>query len=160
MKRTLLPVENREWRLGEYTVSNDPARLQLDVIHGFLARSYWAMDIPRDVVARSIEGSLAYGVYRAGEQVGFARIITDYTTFAYVADVFVLEEHRSRGLARWLMRCILETPELQGLRRWLLVTRDAHKIYADVGFAAPQKPENIMEKTVPNAYTSGPAVNH
>ena len=135
----------REWTRDGFTVSNDPARLQLDVIHGFLARSYWSEDIPRDVVARSIEGSIGFGIYSGGDQVGFARIISDRATFAYVADVFVLEAYRARGLARWLMQCIMQTPELQGLRRWLLVTRDAHALYQAVGFLSVSRPEGFME---------------
>lgn len=135
----------REWTRDGYTVSNDPGRLQMDVIHPFLAGSYWAAGIPREIVARSIAGSLSFGVYHGGQQVGFARVISDRATFAYVADVFVLEAHRGRGLARWMMQCILETPELQGLRRWLLVTRDAHQLYHNVGFVTVERPDGFME---------------
>lgn len=135
----------REWTRDGWTLSNDPARLQLNVIHGFLARSYWAEGVPRDVVARSLEGSIAFGIYSGTEQIGFARVISDCATFAYVADVFVLEAYRSRGLARWMMQCIMQTPELQGLRRWLLVTRDAHALYRSVGFSPVSRPEGFME---------------
>lgn len=138
-------IELREWSRGEYVVSSDPSHLQLDVVHRFLARSYWARGIPQEVVARSIAGSITFGLYLRGDQVGFARVISDCATFAYVADVFVLEPHRGRGLARWMMECILETPELQGLRRWLLVTRDAHDLYRSVGFSAASQPEGFME---------------
>jgi GNAT superfamily N-acetyltransferase len=146
-------IQYRRWQRDEYIVSNDPARLQLDVIHRFLTHSYWAQNIPRELVARSIDGSVAYGIYHQdGDQVGFARVVTDRATFGYLADVFVLEEHRSRGLATWLMQCILETPELADFRRWLLITRDAHALYRGVGFAAPAKPENIMEKVRRDPY--------
>jgi GNAT superfamily N-acetyltransferase len=135
----------REWTRADYTISTDPARLQIEVIHAFLSRSYWATGVPRDVVVRSIQGSLPFGIYHGSQQVGFARVISDQATFAYVADVFVLESHRGQGLARWLMRSILQTPELQDLRRWLLVTRDAHSIYRDVGFSPVDQPEGFME---------------
>ena len=143
----------REWRRDAYVISNDPSRLQLDVIHGYLTRSYWAEGIPRDLVARSIRESIPYGVYRASHQVGFGRVISDVSTFAYLADVFVLESHRGRGLASWLMECILATPELQGLRRWMLITRDAHALYRKAGFSAPARPENVMERVRPHRYT-------
>jgi GNAT superfamily N-acetyltransferase len=142
------------WTQGEYSVSADPARLQLDVIHGFLAQSYWARDIPREVVERSIAGSMAVGVFHGTTQVGFGRVITDRATFAYVADVFVLEAHRGRGLARWMMEFILTTPELQGLRRWLLVTRDAHALYQSVGFSPVSRPEGFMEIVKRDGYRS------
>lgn len=134
-----------EWRRDLYTVSTDPARLQLDVIHGFLVGSYWAAGIPRETVERSLRHSLCYGVYQGDEQVGFGRLVTDFAVFAYVADVFVLDAHRSRGLARWMTRCMLETPELQGLRRWLLATRDAHEVYRSVGFETVTEPTRFMQ---------------
>jgi GNAT superfamily N-acetyltransferase len=137
---------------GEYTVSTDHARLQLDVIHGFLAQSYWAKGIPMEVVERSVAGSVAVGIYHGAQQVGFGRVITDGATFAYVADVFVLEAHRGRGLARWMMEFILAIPELQGLRRWLLVTRDAHALYRSVGFSPVNRPEGFMEITRRDIY--------
>lgn len=134
-----------EWQRNEYTVSTDPARLQLDVIHGFLVGSYWAAGIPRETVERSLRNSLCYGVYHGEEQVGFGRLVTDFAVFAYVADVFTLEAHRGRGLARWMARCMLETPELQGLRRWLLATRDAHAVYQSVGFETVTEPSRFMQ---------------
>ena len=147
-------IGSREWNRDEYTVSSDPARLQLDIIHAFLAQSYWAKDIPREIVARSVAGSITFGLYCRGEQIGFARIISDRATFAYVADVFVLEPHRGRGLARWMMEFILSTPELQGLRRWLLVTREAHAVYRSVGFAPVARPEGYMEISQHDFYKS------
>jgi GNAT superfamily N-acetyltransferase len=128
-----------------YLFSSDPARLQVPVIHGFLTRCYWAEGIPEETVRRSIAHSLCFGVYAEGQQVGFARVITDRATFAYLADVFVLPAHRGHGLAEQLLRLILAEPELQGLRRFLLGTRDAHGLYARLGFTALAKPEIWME---------------
>lgn len=136
---------SHEWQRGDYSISTDPARLQVDVIHGFLTESYWAAGIPRDVVERSMHHSLCYGVYHGDDQVGFGRVVTDYATFAYVADVFILERHRSHGLGKWLARCMVETPELRGLRRWLLATRDAHAIYQSVGFETVTDPSRFMQ---------------
>jgi GNAT superfamily N-acetyltransferase len=141
-----------EWRRDGFTVSTDRSKLDRKAIHKFLAGSYWATGIPRDVVDRSIEGSLCFGVFESDRQVGFARVITDSATFAYLADVFVLESHRGRGLAAWLMECILAHPELQGLRRWMLVTRDAHPLYRKSGFRDLAHPERIMEMTFPGIY--------
>lgn len=132
-------------RRGDFTISTDPARLDRGLIREFLAHSYWAPGIPREVVDRSIEGSLCFGLYEGGRQVGFARVITDHATYAYVADVFVLESHRGRGLALWLMQAIRAHPRLQGLRRWNLVTRDAHALYRKAGFRDAEFPERYME---------------
>src|SRR5271165_4122259 len=115
-----------ERRRGEFLLSTDPARLNLDVIHAFLTTGYWAKGIPREIVAGSIEHALCFGVYDGeGAQVGFARVISDFATVAYIGDVFVIESHRGRGLGKWLMECITNHPALQGLRRWILTTRDA-----------------------------------
>jgi GNAT superfamily N-acetyltransferase len=135
----------QEWRAGRALVSTDPKKLDLDVIHGFLAACYWAEGIPRAVVERSIAGALCFGVYDEGKQVGFARVISDFATYAYLADVFLLESHRGRGLGKWLMKCILAHPELQGLRRWSLVTRDAHGLYGQYGFRSLGNPDRHME---------------
>jgi len=134
-----------EARRGELLVSTDRGRLQIDVVHAFLARSYWAEGIPRNTVERSIANSLCFGLYDGAGQVGFARVITDRATYAYLADVFVLESHRGRGLSAWLMECIRSHPELQGLRRWGLVTRDAHGLYRKFGFRELRHPERFME---------------
>lgn len=140
-------------RRGAYEVSTDPARLDLDVIHGFLRTSYWAAGIPRETVRRSVEHSLCFGVHHDTEgQVGFARIISDRATFAYLADVFVLDAHRGRGLSLWLMETITRHPALQGLRRWTLATRDAHGVYARFGFTPLATPERFMERTDPDVY--------
>jgi N-acetylglutamate synthase-like GNAT family acetyltransferase len=142
----------REYHKGEFVLSTDRALLDLDVIHAFLTECYWAKGIPRDVVARSIENSLCFGVYTRGKQVGFARVISDCATYAYIGDVFVLEALRSRGLGKWLMECIMQDPRLQGLRRWSLVTSDAHGLYAQFGFESLSAPEKYMERHQPDVY--------
>ena len=138
-----------------FTISDDRARLDRAAVHRFLDGSYWAKGIPREVVDRSIDHSLSFGVYDGEAQVGFARVVTDFATYAYVADVFVLESHRGRGLARWLMETILSHPDLQGIRRWNLVTRDAHELYRRVGFRDVAKPGNYMELVDRDIYTRG-----
>jgi GNAT superfamily N-acetyltransferase len=129
-------------------ISTDPARLDLDAIHAYLTRSYWAAGIPRDVVARSIAHSLCFGVYDGGGQVGFARVVTDRATYAYLADVYILESHRGRGLSLRLMEQVMVHPDLQGLRRWSLLTRDAHGLYRRFGFEPLARPERHMEIAV------------
>jgi GNAT superfamily N-acetyltransferase len=142
-----------EHRRGEYLVSTDPARLDLDVIHGFLTNSYWAKGIPRDIVARSIEHSLCFGIYDGkGAQVGFARVVSDFATVAYLGDVFVIESHRGRGLSKWLMECVMRHPSLHGFRRWILLTRDAHGLYSQFGFTPVKSPERYMERHQPHVY--------
>jgi GNAT superfamily N-acetyltransferase len=140
-------------RRGEVLISTDPARLDLDVVHGFLTNCYWAKGIPREIVVRSIEHAMCFGIYDGGgAQVGFARVISDFATVAYVGDVFVLEKHRGRGLGKWLMQCIVQHPALQNLRRWILTTRDAHGLYSQVGFTPVKAPERFMELHRPNVY--------
>jgi GNAT superfamily N-acetyltransferase len=120
---------------NEYEISTDPDRLDVDVIHDFLANdSYWSPGIPRSIVERAIENSLCFGVYHSGRQVGFGRVVTDRSTFALLADVFILQPHRRKGLSKRLMRCIMDHEDLQGLRRWLLLTSDAHSLYRQFGF--------------------------
>ena len=136
----------REWRRGAYLVTTDKARLDLEVVHSFLKTSYWAAGIPAEVVRRSVENSLAFGLFRGDEQVGFARVVTDYATFAYLADVFVLEPHRGHGLGKWMMEVVISHPDLQGLRRWMLATRDAHELYREYGFTELEEPSIFMEK--------------
>ncbi|MBI3845701.1 MAG: GNAT family N-acetyltransferase [Planctomycetes bacterium] len=135
-----------EWADGRFEVSDDATRLQLDVIHGYLVRCYWSPGIPRDVVERAIANTrVVLGVYDGDAQVGFARVITDEATYAYLADVFVLESHRGRGLGKWLVECVHAHPALQGLRRWSLVTRDAHGLYAPFGWKPPADGTRYME---------------
>lgn len=130
-----------------YTISTDKSQLDVALIHRFLSQeSYWAQNIPLDVVQRSIDNSLCFGVYDHDQQVGFARIITDQATFAYVADVFVLLEHRGLGLSKQLMKTISDWPTLQGLRRWMLATNDAHALYRQFGFAALDRPDLLMQR--------------
>ena len=134
-----------EWWREAYLVTTDKARLDLSLVHSFLKTSYWAGGIPAEVVRRSVENSLTFGLFRDDEQVGFARVVTDYATFAYLADVFVLEPHRGQGLGKWMMEVVFSHPELQGLRRWMLATRDAHGLYRKYGFAEPENPQIFME---------------
>ena len=145
----------------EYLISEDPSKLDLDLIHKFLSEdSYWARGIPREVVARSIANSLCFGAYALGNanpdsdwrQVGFARVSTDRATFAYVADVFVLPEHRGKGLSKRLMEAVLAHPDLQGLRRWMLATADAHELYRRFGFAELSHPDRFMQRHDPDVY--------
>ena len=144
-----------EHQRGEYSITTDPASFNLDVVHGYLTNCYWAQGIPRETVERSIEGALCFALFAGKEQVGFARVITDRATYAYLADVFILEAHRGRGLAKWMMDCILGHPELQGLRRWSLVTRDAHGLYEQFGFTPLQEPQRYMEKIDRDVYKKG-----
>lgn len=137
-------------------ISTDPARLDLDLVHGYLTRSYWAAGVPREVVARSIAHSICFGAYVDGRQVGFARVITDRATFAYLADVFVLEPFRGRGVSKQLVDAVLAHPDVQGLRRFCLVTRDAHGLYARYGFRPPERPENWMEIVRKDVYAARP----
>ena len=131
--------------MNTYDISTDPGRLQLDAIHAYLTRSYWSPGIPKDIVARAIAHSMCFGLYQGESQVGFARVVTDKASFGYLADVYVLEEHRGQGLSKRLVGEILAHPELQGLRRFLLATADAHGLYAQFGFNALARPQNMME---------------
>ena len=141
-----------ERTFDDYLISTDPARLDVGVIHGFLRESYWAEAIPREVVERAVENSLCFGVYYRSEQIGFARVVSDYSTFAYIADVFVLAPWRGRGISKALMAEVIHHPDLQGLRRWLLGTKDAHGLYQRFGFTAPQFPDRQMERADPGIY--------
>jgi GNAT superfamily N-acetyltransferase len=141
-----------EWTRGEFILSSDPARIDLDVVHAVLAASYWAEGIPRDVVARSIKNALCFGLYHGPRQIGLSRVITDRATFAYLSDVFVLESYRGRGLASWMLEVIHAHPELQGLRWWLLATRNAHALYEAAGYAALSSPERLMERKFKEVY--------
>jgi GNAT superfamily N-acetyltransferase len=151
MTHSKFPVV-REAAGGRYEIDTDKARLDLAVIHRFLARSHWAKGIPLPVLERAIGHSLAFGLYRGNRQVGFGRVVTDHATFAYLADVFVLPEERGKGLGRWLVETILDHPGLQGLRRWLLGTRDAQGLYERCGFRAPAPPFAFLERLNVEAY--------
>jgi len=140
------------WSQGDYEVSTDPARIDAVIVHEFLTNSYWAKGIPLETVQQSIENSISFGVYHGQQLVGFARIISDLATFAYLGDVFILPSHRGRGLSRWLMECILSHPDLEGPRRWMLATQDAHGLYAKFGFAPLKSPGSWMEKHWPEIY--------
>jgi GNAT superfamily N-acetyltransferase len=137
---------------GEILVTTDPARLDVAAIHAFLSGSYWARGIPREVVERSIRHSLCFGAFEGGRQVGFARVISDRATFAYVSDVFVLESHRGRGIGTRIMDCITSHPELQNLRLWTLFTRDAHGLYRQHGFSEARYPDRLMERRRESPY--------
>jgi N-acetylglutamate synthase-like GNAT family acetyltransferase len=131
---------------SEYEISTDAHRLNTEVVHTFLAEeSYWSPGIPRAVVERAIQNSLCFGVYRHTGQVGFARVVTDKSTFALLADLFILSAHRGKGLSKWLMRCVMGHKELQGLRRRLLLTSDAHSLYRQFGFKELGSPSRFME---------------
>ena len=141
-----------EWNRDGFTISTDHARLDLDAVYTFLSTSYWARGIPRDVMERSIAHAIPFGIYEGERQVGFARVVSDRATMGYIGDVFVLEPWRGRGLSRWLMQCVLAHPELQGFRRWFLLTRDAHGLYAKYGFTALAAPDRWMEKHANDPY--------
>ncbi|MEJ7848015.1 MAG: GNAT family N-acetyltransferase [Pyrinomonadaceae bacterium] len=138
---------------GKYSISTAKERLQLDVIQKFLEEdSYWAQDRRAEQTRLAIENSVCFGLYHDGNQIGFARVVSDFATFAYLGDVFVLEAFRGRGLSKWLMETIISHPDLQGLRRWVLATRDAHTLYEKYGFHALKFPGRWMEKPAPDAY--------
>jgi GNAT superfamily N-acetyltransferase len=144
-----------EWQRDDYVISDDRARLDITLIHKFLAtESYWAQGRAVETVQRSVDNSLPFGVYRGEEQIGFARVVTDYATFAWLADVFMVAEFRGRGLAKWLIEVILSHPELQGFRRWVLATKDAHELYRHFGFRELHRPERWMERPDPNMQES------
>jgi GNAT superfamily N-acetyltransferase len=137
-----------KWRRGNYLISTDPSMLDLDAVHGFLQRSYWASERPLETVKRSVEHSLNFGLYqeREGRQIGFARVVTDLATFAWLCDVFIDEAHRGQGLGVWLMQAVADHPELRCMRLWVLGTRDAHGFYEKIGFTPLSVPEKWMQK--------------
>jgi GNAT superfamily N-acetyltransferase len=152
MKAAARDCHDQRWRRGEFEIDTDSSRIDVPFVHQFLRTSYWAKGIPLDVLRRALDNSLCFGIYEGPRQVGFARAITDHATFAYVADVFVIEVYRGRGLARWLMQCIKGHPDLQGLRRWALITRDAHGLYRHYGFMPLSNPQGWMEIHHPDVY--------
>ena len=140
------------WTKGEFRISTNDAEFDVNYIHQFLTTSYWAENIPIETVKRSIKGSLAFGVFITDKQIGFARVITDQATFAYLGDVFIDEAYRGKGLSKWLMEIILQHPSLQGLRRFMLATRDAHGLYKQFGFTPIAEPQRLMQIHDPDAY--------
>lgn len=139
-----------------FEVSDDRDRLDFEAVHEYLSRSYWSPGVPRDVVERAATGSMPFGLYAPdGAQVGYARVTSDRATFAYLADVYVLEAHQALGLGRWLMACVREHPDLQGLRRWLLTTQDAHGFYESLGWARCPFPERFMTLDRADLYRAG-----
>jgi GNAT superfamily N-acetyltransferase len=135
---------------GDYSISTDRARLDLRFVHDYLSKeSYWVQGLPFEKVVAAADHSLNFGVYYGGRQVGYARIVTDYARVAYLADVFIIEEYRGKGLSKWLMEAILAHPDLQGLKRWMLHTKDAHGLYEQFGWGPAAKPETYMEINSP-----------
>jgi GNAT superfamily N-acetyltransferase len=146
---------SHEWSQGEYLISTDPGRLDLSFIHNFLSNvSYWAQGRSLEVVKHSINNSLSFGLFKGDRQIGFARVVTDYATFAWLADVFVEEQYRKRGLGKWLVRVVISHPNLQGFRRWVLATKDAHDLYRSFGFRELKRPERWMERPDPQMQES------
>jgi GNAT superfamily N-acetyltransferase len=155
MPKTFPPEKSIAGR-ADFVVSTDKARLDRKLIHRFLTGCYWATGIPRETVDRSIEHSLCFGLYRGEQQIGFARVISDFATYAYLGDVFVIEKFQGQGLSKLLLKSILEHPDLRGLRRWSPVTRDAHGLYAQFGFQPVKSPERHMEIHDPKVYSGHP----
>lgn len=141
-----------EWTKDSFRITTDKSQIDIELVHQFLSGSYWAAGIPLAVVKKSIEGSLCFSVFEGEKQIGFARVVSDQATFAYLADVFILEDYRGRGLSKWLMQAILEHPDLQGLRRFMLATRDAHELYRQFGFARIEDCSRLMQCHNPDVY--------
>lgn len=137
---------------NHFKITTEKAKFDIEFIHSFLTRSYWAEGISKEVIERSIEGALCFGLFESDKQIGFARMITDKATFAYLADVFIIEEYRGRGLSKWLMEVIMSHPSLQGLRRMMLATKDAHGLYEKFGFTALNNVDRWMQINDPNIY--------
>ena len=145
-------VNQFEREKGAYKISTDLRRMDLDAVHAYLSRSYWAEAIPKEIVAKAIAASLCFALLEKTRQVGFARVVTDRATFAYLCDVYVIEEHRGRGLGKWLIDELLTHPDLQRLKRFVLVTDDAHGLYKQFGFGSPRNPDKYMEIVRPDLY--------
>lgn len=146
-------MNNLHLTKNDYAISTDKSELDVNAIHHFLStRAYWCLNIPLEIVKRSIDNSLTFGLYRGSVQVGFARVISDYATIAYLGDVYILEEYRGQGLSKWLMETIMHHPDLQGLRRWILLTGDAHELYKQYGWTEIANPENWMELAKKDIY--------
>lgn len=141
-----------QWQKDDYLISTDKALLDFEVIYQFISTSYWAAGIPVDTMKKAIDGALCFGLYYDSKLVGFSRVVTDSATFAYLADVFVLESHRGKGLSKWMMECTMAHPSMQGLRRIMLATADAHGLYKQYGFEPINKPEMLMQIHTPDIY--------
>lgn len=141
------------WTQDSFSVTTDRTEIDTALVAAFLASSYWAKGIPPETVRKSIEHSMCFLLCEGDRQIGFARVITDRATIAYLGDVFIVEAYRGRGLSKWLMTCIVSHPELQGLRRWILATSDAHGLYAQFGFTPLKRPDLFMERHDPQVYT-------
>lgn len=153
MREKLISKEFFEEEKDGFLISTDKLKLDAASIHDYLSNhSYWSGGIPFETVERSLENSVCFGLYENEKQIGFARVVTDKATFAYLGDVYVLEEYRGRGLSKWLMECVLKHPELQGFRRWMLLTRDAQELYRKFGFTVFHAPERCMELWFPEVY--------
>ncbi len=150
--KVMMNMQSISFTKDRFSISTDRSKLDISVIHGFLSKSYWAEEIPKEIVQKAIDNSLCFGVYNAEKLVGFARVITDYATFGYLADVFIIDSERGKGLSKWLMECMLLHPQLQGLRNFCLMTQDAHSLYERYGFKNIPKPENFMAKKIEGIY--------
>lgn len=137
-----------EYCQGEFLITIDPARVDKEAVCGFLANTYWARRRPQEVIIRSLENSLCFSLFYRQQQIGIARVVTDYATFAYLCDVYLEEQFRGRGLGKWLLDCIVNHPQLQDLN-WCLLTGNAHSFYEQFGFRSPKKPQHYMEKRCP-----------
>lgn len=147
-------MENINLYKGEFYISTDKSKLDIEAIHNFLStKAYWCLNIPKSRVEIAIQNSLCFGVYHQEIQIGFARIISDFSTIAYLGDVYIVEEYRGKGLSKWLMECIMNHADLQGLRRWILLTGDAHTLYTQFGWASIANPDKWMEIHNKNVYS-------
>lgn len=150
-------MENITIHKGAYTISTDKALLDIRAIHHFLStQAYWSLNIPLATVEKAVKHSLCFGLYADNQQIGFARIISDFSTIAYLGDVYVIDEYRNQGLAKWLIEAVMQHPELQGLRRWILLTESAHKLYEPFGWNTVAEPRKWMEKANKNVYSKLP----
>ena len=146
-------LRNYEEQKGDFLISTENKRFDIASIHRFLAyESYWSKDIPLPIVQKAVSNSLCFGVFKGDEQIGFARVVTDYVTFAWLADVFIHQEYRGMGLSKWMLEFIMDHPDLQVLRRWMLATRDAHGLYERYGFKPVANPERLMENHQPDVF--------
>lgn len=146
-----------EYKKEDYLLTTDKSKIDLPAVHYYLSKeSYWAQNIPLDILKTSIDNSITFSILKENDQAGFARVVTDFSVFAYIADVYIAVQYRGKGLSKWLMKSIIETPELQIIRRWMLMTHDAHGLYKKYGFKNLEHPERAMEITKPAIYNTPP----